>query len=96
MTIHPAIRRGDAGEKYIPPELAVRMSERVFTQLSEREKEVLTLIAQGRSNKEIGTALGVTEGTVKIHVTNLMGKLGVTARTEAVVVAVQQGIIDIE
>jgi len=91
-----AIRRVDAGEKYIPPELAVRMSERVFTQLSEREKEVLTLVAKGRSNKEIGTALGVTEGTVKIHVTNLMAKLGVTARTEAVVVAVQQGIIDIE
>ena len=91
-----AIRRVHSGEKYVPPELAVRMSERIFTQISEREKEVLTLIAKGRSNKEIGSALGITEGTVKIHVTNLMAKLEVTARTEAVVVAVQQGIIDIE
>ena len=56
---------------------------------------MLAHIAKGRSNKEIGTALGITEGTVKIHVTNLMAKLEVTARTEAVVVATQQGIIDI-
>ena len=91
-----AIRRVEANEKYVPPELAVRMSARVFTQLSEREKEVLSLIAKGQSNKEIGVALGITEGTVKIHVTNLMAKLEVTTRTEAIVVAVQQGIIDIE
>ena len=91
-----AIRCVDAGQKYVPPELAVRMSERVFTQLSDRETEVLTLIAKGHSNKEIGSALGITEGTVKIHVTNLLAKLDVTARTEAIFVAVQQGIIDFE
>jgi DNA-binding NarL/FixJ family response regulator len=91
-----AIRRVDAGHKYVPPELAVRMSEQVFAQLTEREKEVLALIARGQSNKEVGSALGITEGTVKIHVTNLMAKLEVTARTEAVVVAVQRGIISIE
>lgn len=91
-----AIRRVHAGEKYVPPELAVRMSERVFTQLSEREKEVLALIAKGHLNKEIGAALGVTEGTVKIHVTNILSKLGVNARTEALVVAVRHGLIDIE
>ena len=91
-----AIRRVDAGEKYFPPELAVRMSERVFAQLSEREKEILTLVAKGRSSKEIGVDLGITEGTVKSHVTNITTKLGVTNRTEAIVVAVQQGIIDIE
>lgn len=91
-----AIRQVNAGQKYVPPELAVRMSERVFSQLSEREKDVLALIAKGRSNKEIGSALGITEGTVKSHVTNLMAKLEVTARSEAIVVAVQQGIIDLE
>ncbi len=91
-----AIRQVHAGERYIPPELAVRMSERVFSQLSDREKEVLTLIAKGRSNKEIGTMLGVAEGTVKIHVTNILAKLEVNARTEAIVVAVRHGIIDIE
>ena len=91
-----AIRRVHAGEKYVPPELAVRMSERIFTQLSEREKEVLKLIAKGRLNKEIGAALGVTEGTVKVHVTSILSKLEVTARTEALVVAVRHGLIDIE
>jgi len=91
-----AIRQVHAGEKYVPPELAVRMSERIFTQLSEREKEVLKLIAKGRLNKEIGATLGVTEGTVKVHVTSILSKLEVTARTEALVVAVRHGLIDIE
>ena len=90
-----AIRQVHAGERYIPPELALRMSERGFSPLSERETETLTLIAKGQSNKEIASALGVTEGTVKLHVTNILSKLGVNARTEALVVAVQRGIIDI-
>lgn len=91
-----AIRRVHAGEKYVPPELAMRMGERSLAPLSERETEVLTLIAKGRSNKEIAVDLGVTEGTVKLHVTNLLAKLEVNARTEALVVAVRRGIIDIE
>lgn len=91
-----AIRRVHAGERYLPPELAVRISERVLSPLSERETEVLALIAKGQSNKEIATTLGVTEGTVKLHVTNILSKLEVNARTEALVVAVQRGIIDIE
>jgi RNA polymerase sigma factor (sigma-70 family) len=90
-----AIRVVHSGSRYIPPELAVRMSERLLTQLSDREKEVLTLIANGKSNKEIGHLLGVTEGTVKVHVTNILSKLEVNARTEAIVVAVRHGIIDI-
>lgn len=90
-----AIRSVHAGERYIPQELAVRMSERGFSPLSERETEVLTLIGKGRSNKEIAATLGVAEGTVKLHVTNIMMKLEVSARTEALVVAVQRGIIDI-
>ncbi len=91
-----AIRRVHAGEKYIPPELAMRMTERTLSPLSERETEVLALIAKGRTNKEIAAELGVTEGTVKLHVTSLLTKLEVNARTEALVVAVQRGIIDIE
>ena len=91
-----AIRVVHSGARYMPPELAARMGERLLTQLSERENEVLTLIAKGRSNKEIGSLLGITEGTVKIHVTNLLAKLEVNARTEAIVVAVKLGIIDIE
>ncbi len=90
-----AIRRVYAGERYVPPELASALSERPISPLSERETEVLSLIGQGRSNKEIGSLLGVTEGTVKIHVTNIFSKLNVAARTEALVVAVQRGLIDI-
>ena len=91
-----AIRRVHAGERYVPPELAMRMGERSLSPLSERETEVLALIAKGQSNKEIAGVLGVTEGTVKLHVTNILTKLEVNARTEALVVAVQRGIIDIE
>ena len=91
-----AIRRVHAGEKYIPPELALRMGERTLSPLSERETEVLALIAKGQINKEIANTLGVTEGTVKLHVTSILAKLEVNARTEALVVAVQRGIIDIE
>jgi DNA-binding NarL/FixJ family response regulator len=90
-----AIRRVHAGEKYIPAELAVRMSERTLSPLSDREREVLALIAKGQSNKEIAVALGVVEATVKLHVTHILSKLEVNARTEALVVAVQRGIIDL-
>lgn len=90
-----AIRKVYAGGKYVPPDLAVRMTERSFTPLSERETEVLGLIAKGLSNKEIASAIRVTEGTVKLHVTNILSKMGVNTRTEALVVAVQRGLIDI-
>jgi DNA-binding NarL/FixJ family response regulator len=90
-----AIRKVHAGEKYLPPELATRLTERSFSPLSEREREVLALIAKGHSNKEIATLIHITEGTVKLHVTNILSKLGVNARTEALVVAVQRGLIDI-
>jgi len=90
-----AIRLVHAGEKYVPPELALRMSEQAFSPLSERETAVLALIAKGNSNKEIGSLLGITEATVKLHVTNIFSKLDVTARTEALIVAVQRGLIDI-
>jgi DNA-binding NarL/FixJ family response regulator len=91
-----AIRRVHAGERYVPPELAMRMGERNLSPLSERETAVLALIGKGQGNKEIATGLGVTEGTVKLHVTNILTKLDVNTRTEALVVAVRSGIIDIE
>lgn len=90
-----AIRIVHSGEKYVPPELALRMSEQAFSPLSERETEVLALIAKGNSNKEIGSLLGISEATVKLHVTNIFSKLEVTARTEALIVAIQRGLIDI-
>lgn len=91
-----AIRKVHQGEQYIPPEIAMRMSGRLMSQLSAREVEVLQLVAQGRSNKEVAAALHVVEGTVKIHVTNILAKLGVSDRTQAILVAVKRGIIQID
>jgi DNA-binding NarL/FixJ family response regulator len=91
-----AIRTVSGGERYVPPEVAMRIGERLLAQLSPREMEVLQLVAKGFSNKEIATALHVVEGTIKIHVTNLLAKLGVSDRTQALVVAVKRGIIQIE
>lgn len=91
-----AIRKVHQGEQYVPSEISTRMSGRVLSQLSPREVEVLRLIARGLPNKEIGTMLDVVEGTVKIHVTNILAKLRVSDRTQAVLAAVKHGIIQIE
>ena len=91
-----AIRKVHGGEQYIPPEIAMRMSGRLASQLSSRELEVLQLVAKGFSNKEIGAALHVVPGTVKIHITNILSKLGVADRTNAILVAVKRGIIHLD
>lgn len=91
-----AIRKVYQGNQYIPPEVAVRMGSRLLAQLSPRELEVLQLVAEGLSNKEIGARLGIAENTIKIHVANIFTKLGVSDRTQALVVALKRGIIDIE
>jgi DNA-binding NarL/FixJ family response regulator len=61
--------------------------------LTDREKEVLQLVAQGLSNKEVAKTLNLSTGTVKIHVSNVLGKLNVTSRTEAAVMATQMGLV---
>ncbi len=91
-----AIRCVHAGEQYLPPEIAMRMNGRVISQLSARELEVLALVAKGLSNKEIGAALDVAEGTIKVHLKNILAKLGVSDRTQAILVAVKRGIIRLE
>lgn len=89
-----AIRAVHAGKLRIPPAVASRLAERFpKSELSSRELEVLRQIARGSSNKEIAAALSVAEGTVRIHVSNILGKLAVSDRTEAVTVALQRGII---
>ena len=91
-----AIRRIHHGEHYIPPEISHRLQGRVLSQLSSREIEVLALIAQGLSNKEIAARLELVEGTVKVHVTNILAKLHVADRTQAILAGVKQGIIQLE
>ncbi len=91
-----AIRKVHRGEKYIPAEISTRMNSRVLSQLSTREVEVLSLIARGLSNKEIAGRLNLVEGTVKVHVTNILSKLRVADRTQAILAGVKQGIIQLE
>jgi two-component system NarL family response regulator len=89
-----AIRAVSMGLRYIPSAVAARMAEHlVRPDLSGREVEVLGLIAQGESNKEIAAQLGIAEGTVKVHVNNILGKLCVRDRTEAATSAIRRGII---
>lgn len=91
-----AIRKVFAGEQVIPAEVARKLASRISSQLSARELEVLTLLGRGLSNKEIGSALNVVESTVKVHVTNILAKLGVADRTQAVLAGVKRGIIQLE
>jgi two-component system NarL family response regulator len=92
-----AIRVVHAGHKRIPSEVAAKLAERLTAKaLTPRELEVLKLIVAGRSNKEIGAGLGIAEGTVKIHVNNLLGKLGVADRTQAVTEALKRGIVHLD
>ena len=91
-----AVRIVHLGGQYIPLEIAGRMCERIHSELSTRELDVLRLIAKGRTNKEIGTALGIVEGTVKAHVTNIFAKLGAVDRTQAIAIAVKRQILQLE
>ena len=92
-----AIRRVHAGDRVIPPTIATRLAERIGgNELTAREFEVLKLIVAGKSNKQIGDDLGISEGTVKSHVNNILDKLGVTDRTQAVSVALKRGIVHLE
>ena len=91
-----AIRKAAAGHRHIPPEVAARLADRVArSQLSAREIEVLRLLVSGRRNREIAGMLEITEGTVKLHVSSILEKLGADDRTEAVTVALQRGIVQL-
>jgi NarL family two-component system response regulator LiaR len=95
-----AIRGAWAGQAQLHPEVARRLMQQVTTprrveasaQLTEREREVLRLLAEGRSNKEIARSLVVSERTVKGHVSNILGKLGLQDRTQAALYAVRHGL----
>jgi DNA-binding NarL/FixJ family response regulator len=102
-----AIRGAARGDSFLEPSVAAKVvaefhrlsnhqrpaCQPLVEPLSEREKEVLQNLAQGKSNKEIATALGVAEGTVKNHMTNILGKLGVLDRTQAALKAKELGLI---
>lgn len=89
-----AIRMVHAGKRFIPSEVTEQLSG-FFPEvaLTPREVEVLSLVARGLGNKEVGHILGTASGTVKAHVQSILGKLGAKDRTHAVTIALRRGII---
>jgi two-component system NarL family response regulator len=91
------IRKIHNGMTYILPAVAAKLAERVTrSNLSDRETEVLRLMVAGKSNREIGASLFISEGTVKVHVSNLLKKLKANGRTEAINMALSHGIVNLE
>ncbi len=99
-----AIRVVHKGGSLLQPVVASRLFDRLASdkgrespveELTPREQEVLVLLAQGKQNKEIASELVITERTVKFHISSILGKLGAGNRTEAVTIALQQGIVDL-
>jgi len=91
------IREVAGGGRPILPEVAQRLSERMFqTALTNREVEVLHLVARGMRNKEIAGELSISDETVQGHVKNILAKLSVHDRTEAVAVAIRRGIVHLD
>lgn len=89
-----AIRDVHRGCHCLPPAVAARLAQRpVGCDLTVRELDVLERIVGGMSNRQIGAALTISEGTVKTHVNNILGKLGVSDRTQATVAAIDRGIV---
>lgn len=91
------IRTVNAGNTYLPEALAAELDAKSNSpQLSEREIEVLELVARGLANKQIAYALNIAETTAKNHVKNILHKLGVQDRTQAVTAAIHRGIIHLQ
>ncbi len=89
-----SIRKVHDGGTVLSPAVAERLAQRVASkELSRREIEILGLVAVGNANKKIAEALGITPGTVKVHVANILDKLRSASRSEAVAVALRRGII---
>jgi DNA-binding NarL/FixJ family response regulator len=97
-----AVRAAHRGELQLDPVIAAQLMRTLrapkqadpFAELTEREREVLILIAQGQANKEIAGVLGITERTARTHVSNILGKLGLASRTQAALFAVREGLIE--
>lgn len=89
-----AVRKVHQGRKVLSPHAAERLADRMTaSELTQREREVLELVAAGNSNKQIAKALTISSGTVKVHVANVLAKLDSQSRSEAVAVAARRGLI---
>jgi DNA-binding NarL/FixJ family response regulator len=91
-----AVKRVHAGGRYLPPPVSQALASRMpDSSLSSRECTVLKLLLQGKTNRQIGEKLGITEATVKCHVSVILARLNASDRTQAVVIALQRGLIHI-
>ena len=89
-----AIKAVRDGRRYIPPRLALTLVEHgPRVEFTPRETEVLRLMTDGLRNKEIASRLGISEATARTHVDNIVGKLGASGRTEAIILAAQRGFL---
>jgi DNA-binding NarL/FixJ family response regulator len=89
-----AISVVNAGKRYIPRHIAARLADRMMrSDLTARELQILELLAQGSTNKQIASTLDISDNTVRHHVNNIMEKLRVSDRTEAVATALRQGVL---
>ena len=85
------------GKRWIPPSVAAQLGKRVQDRgLTPREMQVMCALTTGMCNKEIGSALDISESTVKVHVTHILEKLKVTGRTEAINVALKRGLVHMD
>ena len=103
QVLFEAIRAAARGESLLPPTVVEKVVAHLAEPgpakaggLTERERQVLTLLAQGSANKQIAARLHITERTVKAHVTSIFNKLGVNSRAEAVAVALRRGLLPAE
>lgn len=88
------LRAVSQGKRRVPPELAMRLAERVGrSSLSARELEVLKLVVQGHTNKEIAQSLFISDITARNHVISVLSKLGAKDRTEAATIAIRRGLV---
>jgi DNA-binding NarL/FixJ family response regulator len=91
-----AVHMTTEGRRYLAQSVAAKLADHLDSnQLSDRELEILGLMATGLSNKGIARRAGITEGTVKFHVNSILGKLGCASRTEAVASALKKGLIQL-
>jgi DNA-binding NarL/FixJ family response regulator len=92
-----AIRTVAAGRKYIPSDIAQVLSENLGREeLTQAESNILRMIVGGMSNKEMAFALDISENTVKSHIQNIFGKIGVSDRTSAATTAIKRGLVRVD
>lgn len=92
--ISACVRTVLEGKRWLPPGPAEKLLHRMQApELTPRQIQILEMVADGKTNKEVGTALGITEGTVKVQLNHMFRKLAVTNRTEAITKGLQQGLV---